>query len=86
MLRPLMSKYESFVVTEHTEYRATIKNEKMYYVHQVNRKEVSFPFWMVVNAVKSIIIFLQEKPDIVITTGVTNNLIPLLYNKYDSER
>ena len=33
----------------------------MYYVHQVNRKEVSFPFWMVVNAVKSIIIFLQEK-------------------------
>ena len=61
MLRPLMSKYESFVVTEHTEYRATIKNEKMYYVHQVNRKEVSFPFWMVVNAVKSIIIFLQEK-------------------------
>ena len=76
MLRPLMSKYESFVVTEHTEYRATIKNEKMYYVHQVNRKEVSFPFWMVVNAVKSIIIFLQEKPDIVITTGVLA-MIPL---------
>ena len=76
MLRPLMNKYESFVVTEHTEYRATIKNEKMYYVHQVNRKEVSFPFWMVVNAVKSIIIFLQEKPDIVITTGVLA-MIPL---------
>lgn len=48
----------------------------MYYVHQVNRKEVSFPFWMVVNAVKSIIIFLQEKPDIVITTGVLA-MIPL---------
>lgn len=76
MLRPLMSKYESFVVTEHTEYRATIKNEKMYYVHQVNRKEVSFPFWMVVNAVKSIIIFLQEKPDIVITTGVLAMIPP----------
>ena len=30
MLRPLMSKYESFVVTEHTEYKATIKDEKMY--------------------------------------------------------
>ena len=28
MLRPLMSKYESFVVTEHTEYKATIKDEK----------------------------------------------------------
>ena len=52
------------------------KYEKMYYVHQVNRKEVSFPFWMVVNAVKSIIIFLQEKPDIVITTGVLA-MIPL---------
>lgn len=76
MLRPLMSKYESFVVTEHTEYKATIKDEKMYYVHQVNRKEMSFPFWMVVNAVKSIIIFLREKPDVVITTGVLA-MIPL---------
>lgn len=76
MLRPLMSKYESFVVTEHTEYKATIKDEKMYYVHQVNRKEMSFPFWMVVNALKSIIIFLREKPDVVITTGVLA-MIPL---------
>jgi len=33
-----MSKYESFVVTEHTEYKATIKDEKMYYVH-VHRAE-----------------------------------------------
>lgn len=71
-----MSKYESFVVTEHTEYKATIKDEKMYYVHQVNRKEMSFPFWMVVNALKSIIIFLREKPDVVITTGVLA-MIPL---------
>lgn len=76
MLKPLMDKYDSFVVTEQTEYKATIKNEKMYYVHQVNRKETLFLLWMIVNAVKSLIIFLKEKPDVIITTGVLA-VIPL---------
>lgn len=76
MLRPLMRTYESFVVTEHTEYKAIIKGEKMYYMHQVNRKEFLFPFWMLINALKSVIVFLKEKPDIIITTGVLA-MIPL---------
>lgn len=70
MLQPLIEKYESFIVTEKTHYKANVKNHKMYYVHQVNRKEKMFLFWMIINAIKSFMIFIKEKPSIVITTGV----------------
>lgn len=76
MLKPLMDEYESCVVTEKTEYRASIKGQKMYYIHQVNRKEKTMPFWMIMNTFKCIRILLVEKPDIVITTGVLA-VIPL---------
>lgn len=42
MLKPLMEKYESFVITEQTEYSAESKGEKTYYMRQVNRKEKFF--------------------------------------------
>lgn len=76
MLKPLMKKYDSFVVTEKTLYKSKINGQRMYYLHQVNRKEKSFPFWMLVNIFKSIIILIKEKPDLVITTGVLA-MIPL---------
>lgn len=70
MLKPLMEKYESFVLAEKTLYSAQIKGQKMYYLNQVNRKEKSFIPRMVQNAFRSLGIFIKEKPDIVICTGV----------------
>lgn len=70
MLRPLMDKYECCVITEKTQYKAGIQGKKMYFLHQVNRKEWLFPFLMILNSVKSLVIFFKEKPDVVITTGV----------------
>ena len=70
MLKPLMEKYDSFVVTESTKYRAEIDGQRMYYMHQVNRKELSIPIWMFANTFKAIGILRKEKPDVVITTGV----------------
>lgn len=70
MLRPIMDDYASFVVTESTKYQATIKGQKMYYLHQVNRKELSFPIWMLWNTFKSLWIMVRERPDFVVTTGV----------------
>jgi beta-1,4-N-acetylglucosaminyltransferase len=70
MLKPLMEKYDSFVVTEKTTYKASIKNHRMYYMHQVNRKEKLMPIWMIVNSFRSLRIMIMEKPDVVITTGV----------------
>ena len=39
MLNPLMDKYESFIVTEKTNYAIKINGIKTYYLLQVNRKE-----------------------------------------------
>lgn len=70
MLKPLMEKYDSFVITEKTLYEADIKGENTYYLKQVNRKEKTFLFRMIVNAFKSLRIYIKEKPDVVICTGV----------------
>lgn len=76
MLEPLMNKYDSFVVTEKTEYKAMIKGQKMYYLHQVNRKEKSMIFWLLINSFKSLKLLVMENPDVIITTGVLA-MIPL---------
>ncbi len=70
MLKPLMEKYDSFIVTEETLYKTTVKGERTYYLNQVNRKEKSFIPRMVANSFKSLKIFRKEKPDVVICTGV----------------
>ena len=76
MLKPLMEKYDSFLVTEKTKYESRISGQKMYYMHQVNRKEILFPLWIIGNSFKSLYIVIKERPDVVITTGVLS-VIPL---------
>lgn len=70
MLKPLMEKYDSFVLTEKTNYQAQEKGQKTYYLKQVNRREKAFLWQMLQNSLLSLKIFLKEKPDIVICTGV----------------
>lgn len=70
MLKPLMEKYDSFVITEETAYKAIIKEKKMYYMKMVNRKEKTFIPRMIVNIFRSVKIYFKEKPDVVICTGV----------------
>lgn len=70
MLKPLMEKYDSFILTERTQYEAEVAGEKTYYLKQVNRKEKTFLLQMLQNAFLTFGIFLKEKPNIVICTGV----------------
>lgn len=70
MLKPLMEKYESFVMTEKTGYQVLDRNQKVYYMGQINRKEILVPVKLLWNIIKSFYIFFREKPDIVICTGV----------------
>jgi UDP-N-acetylglucosamine:LPS N-acetylglucosamine transferase len=70
MLKPLMDKYDSFVLTERTQYKADVKGEKTYYLKQVNRKEKLFLFRMIANCFSSLNIYIKEKPDVIICTGV----------------
>lgn len=76
MLKPLMNKYDSFIVTEKTKYNAKISDIKTYYMNQVNRKEVKFISNMLANSFKTLYIMLKEKPNVVICTGVLA-MIPL---------
>ena len=70
MLKPLMEKYESVLVTEKTGYGAGKLDVKTYYVKQINRKELLFILKFIVNSFKSLGIIIKEKPDVMITTGV----------------
>ncbi|MDE6519958.1 MAG: polysaccharide biosynthesis protein [Ruminococcus sp.] len=70
MLKPLMEKYDSFVITEETSYSTKSSGDKMYYMNQVNRREKNFIPNMIINLGRSIKIYIKEKPDVVICTGV----------------
>ena len=74
MLNPLIEKYDSFIVTEKTSYSVIKKNKKLYYLIQVNRNEKLAIIKMIINILRSIKIFIEEKPDIVITTGVLSTI------------
>lgn len=77
MLKSLEKYYNLFIVTEKTKYNK--KDNKIdYYLYQVNRKQKSFIFVIILNFIKTLIIFLKEKPDIIISTGVLST-IPMLY-------
>ena len=68
-LRPLMERYDSFIVTEETGYQAGDGAVRCYYVPQVNRRDKGCFRKLLVNAVRSLKICLRERPDAVICTG-----------------
>ena len=77
MLRKLNEDYDTFIVTEKTQYNK--KDKKInYYVSQVNRKEFFFLLKMIGIFFKSLFIFIKEKPDVVISTGVLA-AIPMMF-------
>lgn len=76
MLKPLMEKYDSLIITEETSYSTKSSGAKMYYMKQVNRREKGFIPNMIINLVRSVQIYIKEKPDVVICTGVLT-MIPI---------
>lgn len=77
MLRKLSEKNNIFIVTEKTKYNK--KDKKInYYVSQVNRKEATFILKMICIFFKSLYIFIKERPDVIISTGVLA-AIPMIF-------
>ncbi len=70
MLKPLIRKYDSFILTEKTTYSAQVEGVKTYFVQQVNREEKSCYIRLLCNGVRECYIFLRERPDVIICTGV----------------
>lgn len=77
MLRKLGENNDIFIVTEKTKYNLNDKKIN-YFVSQVNRKEPLFIFKMIKILFKSLYIFIKEKPDVIISTGVLA-AIPMLF-------
>ena len=70
MLKPLMEKYDSILVTEKTQYSAGNMDIKSYYLKEINRKEVLFFPTLIGNSFRSLRIIIKERPTVMITTGV----------------
>ena len=70
MLKPLMKKYDSFLVTEQTSYQNNNPDIRTLYLKQVNRREKKFPLLLFQNTVSAVKILHREKPDVIISTGV----------------
>lgn len=68
-LRPLMERYDSFILTEKTAYKVNLPVRSRY-VRQVNRHETTFLPRMIVNTVTSFRYWLAERPDVIVCTGV----------------
>lgn len=68
-LRPLMERYDSFILTEKTEYKVNLPVRSRY-VCQVNRHEITFLPRMIANTVTSFKCWFEERPDVIVCTGV----------------
>ena len=63
-----MQKNNSFIVTEEGEYMQEL-GKRSYYLKQINRREIFFLPKMILNTIRSLSIYIKEKPDIIICTG-----------------
>ena len=64
-LQPLIDKYTGFIVTEKTKFKANAK----YLMIQTDLKDKLMPLKMIWNSFYTLIIWIKERPDFVVTTG-----------------
>lgn len=64
-LKPLIDKYDGFLVTEKTQFPENAK----YFMIQTDLKDKMMLVKMLVNSCQSVIVWIKERPDFVITTG-----------------
>ena len=68
-LKGIEKKYDSFLVTEKSDFVIKDFCEKRYYVPMMNRKQISFLPKFIWLFFRTIVILMREKPDFIITTG-----------------
>jgi UDP-N-acetylglucosamine:LPS N-acetylglucosamine transferase len=83
LLKDLMLKYDSFIITEKTDYESNSNknNIRTYYLPQINRKEKFVVIKLLRMAFMSLKIFLKEKPDIIVSLGALSTLQICLISK-----
>lgn len=81
-LKKLFEKYNYYIVTEKTkssEFLGDEYKEKVSYLaYETKKNPLKYFFVFLYNIIKSLIIFLKQKPDIIVTTG-THTAVPMCY-------
>lgn len=78
MLRPIFNKYDFHLVTEKTGSTLSIKEEfgnRMHYLSYASRvHKFKYIFKVIINTIKSLVIFLKVRPHAVVTTGAHTSM------------
>lgn len=81
MLKPLMEKYDSCIVTEKLEYTPNTRGIPVFYVMQINRTDRFFLPKFAWNGLRSLWLVLKIRPDVVISTGALATVWMMLWTK-----
>ena len=81
-LKELFNKYNYHIVTEKTKSSEFLQNEykekASYLAYGTKKNPLTYFFIFFYNIIKSLIIFIKQKPDVIITTG-THTAVPMCY-------
>ena len=80
-LKPLMKKYNSYIITEKTKSNLSLKDkfDKVYYLTYGTKKNLfTYFFKFSFNILKSLYLFIKIRPSVIITTG-THTAVPMCY-------
>lgn len=80
-LKPIMEKYNSYIITEKTKSNLSLKNkfENVYYLVYGTKKNLfKYLFIFGFNILKSYYYFIRIRPDVIVTTG-THTAVPMCY-------
>lgn len=69
MLKPLLEKYDGYIVTEKIGYDVKAGEIPVKYVLPINRTDKAFIFKFLANILRSLCIVIANRPDYVISTG-----------------
>ena len=80
-LKPLFSKYESFLITEKTKSTISLKNKYKhvnYLVYGTKDHILTYIVKFIYNCFKSLILYFKIRPKVIVTTG-THTAVPMCY-------
>ena len=81
-LKALFNKYNYYIVTEKTKSSKYLedeyKNKVSYLVYGTKKNPFTYCFIFLFNIIKSFMIFLNQKPNVIVTTG-THTAVPMCY-------
>lgn len=81
MLKPLLEKYNGFIVTERVGYNIKVQDYPVYYVKSINRSDKFFIFKFIAIVIKSLYIYLKYRPNLIISTGALASVPLMLWGK-----